>query len=171
MKTYVDAVEQWLADLMKPVPDMPKKVRAWIADKIWIFAAIIAGLAVVNVVFTFFGILTYLSFLGNASSYAGIYAASPYATMWLPIALVSLVYSAFVAYLYYKALDPLREKKASGWRILFYILLLSGAVSIVDAILTLDIWQFIGALIGGAIGFFIGAYFLLQIRREFVKAK
>lgn len=171
MKKYRDMVESWLKDTLKPVPDMPKKVRTWLADKAWIFAAIIAGLAVVNVMFTFFNILSYVSFLGNASSYSNIYITSPYAGGWLPSAIISLLYSGVLAYLYYRALDPLREKRASGWRTLFLILLLSGIVSIIDAVLTFNIFYFIGGIIGGAISFLIGGYILLQLKREFVKGK
>lgn len=80
-------------------------------------------------------------------------------TVWL-----SIIVLAVQAVLYIAAFTGLRDKKKSGWNLIFYALLVNAAYGVV--VLFTD-YGGVGNLIGSLIGTAIGLYFLFQIRASY----
>jgi hypothetical protein len=80
-------------------------------------------------------------------------------TVWL-----SIIVLAVQAVLYIAAFSGLRNKKKSGWNLIFYALLVNAAYGVV--VLFTD-YGGVGNLIGSLVGTAIGLYFLFQIRASY----
>lgn len=79
--------------------------------------------------------------------------------VWLSIAVL-----AIEAVLYIAAFGPTRERKKSGWDLLFYALLVNLAYGIA---VSFSYYGGIGRLLGSLIGSAVGLYFLFQIRASY----
>ena len=98
------------------------------------------------------GILTAFGVGGAAISSIGVAAYGTGFGFYVGIALniVTLV-------LYLMAFSPLRARKKEGWNLIYYALLISLLVNLIQL-------NIIGALIGGIVGFWI----LFQIRSKYI---
>ncbi|HEX5744292.1 MAG TPA: hypothetical protein VFX84_02465 [Candidatus Saccharimonadales bacterium] len=81
------------------------------------------------------------------------------ATVWLSIAVLVIE-----GLLYIAAFKPAKERKKSGWDLLFYALLINMAYGI---IITFTYYGGLGRLLGTLIGSAAGLYFLFQIRASY----
>ena len=84
-------------------------------------------------------------------------------TIWLGLAVMVVQ-----AVLYIAAFPALRDRKRSGWDLLFYALLVNVVYGVV--VLFTD-YGGVGNLLGSLIGSAIGAYFLVQIRGRYLGAR
>jgi hypothetical protein len=127
-------------------------------------------LSAISILVMFTGMLTYISMLGAASRFSyGYYAVASTYSGWTVVAsIISIIFMACIIFLMAKAINPLKYGKKSGWRLLFYALLLQAVSVIVSAIISLDVFNFIFGIIFGAIGIAIGAYLLFEIKSHFV---
>lgn len=136
----VGLMEEWFAKL----PNLPKNIQDVLAKIAPILALVfgvlglLAGIAGLGALTAFLP----LAFLGGYMGYGGGYVAAIFL-----IAASALMLAAF---------PQLRAYKYAGWNLLFW----SEAVTVVGNLLSGDI---IGALVGGAISF----YLLFQIRSYF----
>jgi hypothetical protein len=85
------------------------------------------------------------------------------ATVWLSLAV--LVVQALI---YLAAFQALRDRKKSGWDLLFYALLVNVVYGVVVIFTDYGgFGSFVGSLVGSAVGF----YFLFQIRSRYLGAR
>jgi hypothetical protein len=82
--------------------------------------------------------------------------------LWL-----GMVVMAVQALLYIAAFPALRDRKKSGWNLMFYALLVNVVYGVV--VLFSD-YGGVGNLLGSLIGSAVGLYFLFQIRGHYLKA-
>lgn len=79
---------------------------------------------------------------------------------------LSLVAMVLQAAIYIIAFSPLKERKISGWKWLFYALLLNVVVGLVGLFNESSYGGF-GGLLGTLVGAAIGLYFLFQLKSEY----
>lgn len=109
------------------------------------------------------------TFVNYANSISAAYGGPQIATnrltfgIWLGIAVL-----AVEALLYIAAFPGLRDRKKSGWNMLYYALLINVVYGVV---IMFTNYGGVGNLIGTIIGSAIGFYFLFQIRGSYVSAK
>lgn len=170
IKKYIESIDKKLEKALRPLPSLPRKVVAVLSDYLWVLTAIGAVLMVLGILSSFYAISAYLSFMGNMSAYAGIYMQPVYSPLWLVSSILSIGFSALIAYLYFIAVAPLREMKAYGWNLLLVAFLVAGVQVVVNALLSLNVFGFIFSILFAAIFYGIGAYLLYQVKPHFVKA-
>lgn len=83
---------------------------------------------------------------------------------------LSLIVVAVQGIVYLMAFNPLRERKVSGWRLLFYVAVINVAYGVVSAFTSYGSGGF-GNFILGLIGSAIGLYFLFQIKGLYSNVK
>lgn len=109
------------------------------------------------------------TFVNYANSISAAYGGPQIATnrltvgIWLGIAVL-----AVEALLYIAAFPGLRDRKKSGWNMLYYALLINVVYGVV---IMFTNYGGVGNLIGTVIGSAIGFYFLFQIRGSYTGAK
>lgn len=166
--SVLQKIETVVAGWLKSVPHLPKGGQKWLAENVWWIVLIgVIGLAI-GILVTIGSIFAYLAFLGNATSYYGVYVASPYGGGWIIATLVSLAFSVALLIVSAMAISPLKAQHKKGWSLLFLSFVISAVNTVVGAILTFNPLTFIFGLIFGAIGLAIFAYFLFEIRSHFV---
>lgn len=103
------------------------------------------------------------------NSISSLYGGSTVAANRMSVGIwLSLVVMAVQALLYLAAFPGLRDRKKSGWNLVFYALLVNVVYGLV--VMFTNYGSF-GNLIGSLIGSAIGAYFLFQIRGSYSTAK
>lgn len=163
-------IEHSILKWFKPLPHLPREARTWLADNLWWITALGSIVVAIAAFATLVNIFAYLSFLGNAASYAGIYNAPVYSALWLVDTLVLLAVLCLLAYLYGKAYGPLRRMRADGWRLLFIALLVGVARAVIAAVLSLNPVIAVYTLLASGIAMAVAAYFLFEVRTYFVKS-
>ena len=158
--------ESWL----RPLPHLPSSFRKWLADNAWWLAVITAFVSAVAALAALNGIFSYISYVGNADSYAGFYVTAPNPTSWLLSSLLGLIYFAAVTVLLARAATPLKEHQRRGWDMVFIVLVLGAAKLVLDALFSFSFFGFIFAIIFGWIWVAIAAYLLFEVRSYFVKS-
>ena len=162
-------VEGWY----KSVPHLPKGGRDWLADNVW-------WIALLGVILGVIGLFTLvpaaLISLGITSTLAG-FSSLTYTTSyyWL-FALLSLLSLLVTTMLMALAASPLKAKSRVGWKLLFLNLVVTTVLSIISSVLSLTlmygtsggVFPFISNVLGAAISFLVGGYFLFEIRDRFV---
>lgn len=154
---------------LRPLPHLPRNARSWLAENIWWIITIAMFLTAIATFVALINIFAYMSYMGNAPSYSGIYNTPLYSGLWLVDTLILFAFLALVTYLYYKAVNPLKAKHAAGWRLLFIVLLVGGVRVLIAAFMSLNPFVTIYALLASVVGLAIGAYLLFEIRSYFVK--
>ena len=165
----VTKAEKLIIKWLKPLPRLPKTITKWVSENIWWIVAIGMALTILAAFLAFVGISAYLSFVGNSASYIGIYSTPVYSGLWLLNTILALAVMIVIAYIYSRAITPLKTTKAQGWRLLLVALLISAVWSVVSAALSLNVFTFVFSVIFSAIGVAISAYLLFEIRHYFVK--
>lgn len=103
------------------------------------------------------------------NSISSLYGGQAVATNRMSVGIwLGLIVMAVQALLYLAAFPGLRDRKKSGWNLVFYALLVNVVYGVV--VLFTD-YGGVGNLIGSAIGSAIGFYFLFQIRGSYSGAK
>lgn len=151
---------------LRPFPSLPRVVKKWIAENLWWFAVISLIATIVSGLFLIHDIVAYSSAL-NTIRLLENYVGHNYNTAHLATLQFDLVIAAFMFILLSTALKPLKNKRYTGWFLLYLLLLLSVIRIVVDAILTFSPGQFILDILSGALGIVVAAYLLFQVRGEF----
>lgn len=166
---FVAKLENQISKWLKNVPHLPVNGQKWLADNIWwivVVGAVVAGIAFL---FTLGALFSAIALLGAVGDPIYGYYITSGVTGWAVVStVVGLVFLAIQAIFMGLAVNPLKEKKHRGWRLLFFVWLISAVALVVDAILTLSPVSFIFSLIFGAIGLAIGAYLIYEIRGHFI---
>lgn len=149
----------------KSVPHLPPVARKWLGTNVWWIALIGAIVTGIIILFSLIGLLGLLSVMGTVG--ASYYATSTFTAWAVVTVLVSLVFAVLEGLLLFAAINPLKAKQKKGWVLLFALWLLSAVAVVVNAILTLNPFGFIGGLLFGALGLAISGYFLVEIHGEF----
>ncbi|GAC1501192.1 MAG: hypothetical protein NVS1B10_05250 [Candidatus Saccharimonadales bacterium] len=99
-----------------------------------------------------------------SATYGGAKIATSHLSFMVYVAIAVLVVQAL---LYIAAFPATRDRKKSGWDLMFYALLINVVYGIVAAFTD---FGGAGRLISSLIGSTIGGYFLFQIRSGYIKA-
>ena len=162
---FLSKLERTVLGWLKDVPHLPLNVRAWIANNIWwivIIATVLSGIAVLGLLFGFFGTLATLG-----SPVASYYASNTFVVWVLVTTAVTLFFTALELVLLAMAISPLKEKQKKGWVLLFAVWLVGAISTVVSAVLTLNPFGFITGLLFGALWLAISGYFLFEIHGQF----
>ncbi len=163
----IQKMQSMVGEWLKPVPHLPKIAQKWIAQNSWWIVLVGVIASAISILVGIGAIFSYMTFVGNAASYYGVYEASPYGAGWIIGSVISLLFSTLVVILLATAITPLRMMQRSGWERLFIVFLVDAASVFVGSVLTLNVFGFIIGLIFGAIGLAISAYFLFEIHSYF----
>jgi hypothetical protein len=125
-------------------------LSVWAAYALWHWAHLASKL------------IDYANSLSTAFGGTAVASNRMSAALWLGLAVMVVQ-----ALLYLAAFPALRERKKSGWDLMFYALLVNVVYGVV--LLFSDYGGF-GNLLGSLIGSAIGFYFLFQIRSLYLKA-
>lgn len=158
-------LERTVLGWLKGVPHLPSNVQKWLGDNIWwivAIATVLSGLGVLGLLFALIGNLSALS-----TPIMSYYASTTFVTWAIVTTIVSLVFVALDCLLLALAINPLKEKQKKGWVLLFAVWLLGVVSVVVNAILTLNPFGFVTAVIFGAIWLAVSGYFLFEIHGQF----
>lgn len=158
-------LEQQILKWIKGVPHLPTPARKWLGDNIWWIALIGTIVTGIIVLFGLIGLLSFLSVMGTVA--ASYYATSTFTSWAIVTTLVSLAFSVLQGLILLAAINPLKAKQKKGWVLLFASWLLGAVAVVVNAVLTLSPFGFIGGLLFGAVGLAISGYFLFEIHSQF----
>lgn len=161
-------LEKLVAGWLKQAPHLPNSATKWLGDNVWWMAVIglVVGALAALIVLT--GVFTTAAFLGSVG--ATYYVVQP--TAWTVMsALVHLALLVVSVILMGIAIKPLQAKQKKGWTLLFATLIVSAVSVLLDAVLSLNVFTFITSLLFGAIGLAVGAYFLFEIRGQFMQVE
>jgi hypothetical protein len=143
---HMGALESWLAPIFAKAPHLPQNARTSLAN-------VAPWLALI------FGILGLFALI-SAGLFASI-ASFSFAAMgmgFLPILMfLTLIVGVISAVMEILAFKPLQARKKNGWNLLFYGMVLSAIVTILNLIFS---YGSLGSLIGLVIGFWL----LFEIR-------
>ena len=163
---FMAGLEGKIASWLKPLPRLPISAQKWIAANIWwltlisVILSAIAALAVIS------ALITAMSFVGVTTGY--YYYNGAYTGLWVANSIVSLVFWVAVIVVGAVAVKPLRQMKKSGWNLLFLMFLIGIVSSLVSQFFTFNPFTFIFGLVFMAIFAAISAYFLFEIRSQFL---
>jgi uncharacterized membrane protein YhaH (DUF805 family) len=118
------------------------------------------------------GLFTLIALLGAVSS--SYYVSTSYTGLAVLSGVIGLVFLVANGLLLATAIKPLKAKQRKGWVLLFMVLLVQALSVVVNAVLSFSVLGFIIAILFGAIGLAIGAYFVFEIHGQFghtIKAK
>jgi hypothetical protein len=162
-------LERQLLQWFKAVPHLPEPARKWLGDNVWWIAAIgavLSGLGIIGLLITLFGNISILT--GTVLSY---YVSAGVVTWLIIQTIISLVFVGVQCALLALSVNPLKAKQQKGWVLLFLVWLL-GAVSVVlNAVLTLSVFNFIVSIIFGALWLAVSGYFLFEIHGQFARVE
>lgn len=142
---YLNQLTKALDQNYTKLPALPKGVNEFLVSVFPWLALVFGALAVVAG-------LGALGILTAFTPAAAVVGAGQYAFVGL-FAAVILLAQGVVELL---AFPSLKQKKAKGWNLMFYSLLLSLLSSVVGLS--------VSSVVGGVIGFLIGYYFLYQVK-------
>ena len=166
LEAHAGALEKWLEDVNKKLPQIPARGKEVLA-KITPWLALIGGILTLLGSWSFWQTGQYMdqytNVLNQWSTVTGQALTTPTLGLTWYLLLVVMVVEAVVLLV---AFPRLKDGKRSGWKLLFYLAILSLVLGILY-IFTPGYGggSFIGTLIGSAIGF----YLLMQIRPHFTK--
>ncbi len=156
----VRKLETNLISWYKQWPHLPKEITKFLSEWAWLFTLI-------GVVISILGVISLLSItlFGAAvlTSLGGAYGAAAGGALTL-VVLVSVAFSALIIYLSAIAITPLKEKKKRGWDLLFWIVLINFAATIVNSVLSYNLFGIVWGVLGAA----IGGYLLYEVRSSFL---
>lgn len=159
-------LEQVLHKWLKGAPHLPTSAHRWLGENIWWVTAVFAvaaGVGVLGLTLSFFRDLVAIG-----SPFASYYASETF-VMWSAIQnAVKLAFTAVVCLLLALAIAPLRLRQQKGWVLAFAALLVSALGVVVSAVLTLSTLNFITNIIFGALWLGVWAYFIFEMRSQFV---
>ena len=143
MKDYLEKFDKWLENVFKGAPELPKGFRGFLVEAFpWL--ALLGGIMGVM------GIVGALSMGGLAMGMATAFGYHFGWQYW-----VNIVLLAVMTYFDFKAFNLLKERKMAGWRLSWYMVVLS----IVDTVVMLNPM--------GLVGVVIGFYLLYQVKGEY----
>ena len=161
----INKLEQTVAGWLKSLPHLPDKARKWIATNIWwlevicLIIMVFVGLSLIYLLMIAFGISAAVTTAyGVPITYTGL-------TVFLTILSLGLMFVSIA--IMAMAINPLKSLKKRGWDLLFIVLLINCASSLISAIFSFSF----SLLISSAVGIFISAYLLFEIRSYFVAVK
>lgn len=155
----VHKLENTVADWYKGAPHLPPNGQVWLWKNVWWIVLI----GVIVAVFSLISILGLLMLaLGLSAGYAATYGGldSGFAGLAMISLIVSIIFWVLTIILEAVAIKPLKELQKKGWDLIFIVILLNLAFSVVSLVLSLNIIGLIFTFIWSA----IGAYFLFEIR-------
>jgi hypothetical protein len=158
-------LEQPLDDAFKKLPQLPEESRRGLV-------AALPWLALVGAVFACFSAAHQYNVATTVNDAFSVFGYVSTAVGYVIINWIGLLLLLAEAVLFLVAFPTLRVYKESGWRLLFWAMLISIFYGVIMNVFngTIDLAQLIVSLLGAA----IGLYFLFQVRPYFsvaVKAK
>ena len=166
MSALLEPIEKSLNDLfVKQAPELPSNAKKAIVVYLPWINLILGLLTLYSVYVIWHWAHTVNSLINYANSISAAYDAPPIATNRLSFGIwLGLIVLAVEALLYIAAFPATRDRKKSGWDLVFYAFLLNVAYGLVIMFTSYGgVGSFIWSLIGSAIGF----YFLFQIRDSY----
>lgn len=151
-------IENKFAQWLKFLPNMPDRGQKILSDYLWV-------IALVSMLFSGFFILLILGLLSfNLASFGlgSIQSIDSGVTVVTVVAGLELI---LVFALSVAAIGPLRKHQRSGWDKMFIIALVSFVSAVLQFAYTINFYNVISAVIW----MLIQAYFLLQVKRHFVR--
>ena len=143
LNQYLDQFDKWLTSVFKGAPKLPKGFVKFLVS-------VLPWLALLGGVMGVIGILGSLSVGGLAAVVMGSWGYRWGMTYWFSLGLMVVI-----TYLSFKAFGLLKVRKLAGWKLSWYVMILS----LVNAVLMLDPM--------GLVGVVVGFYFLYQIKGEY----
>jgi hypothetical protein len=165
---YIKKAEDKIGEWLKPVPHMPENWRKWLAANVWWLTAIGAILICLSLFAMFMAVVIAFGLttaIGSYSLYG--WGAYGYASTNILLLLINFVAMVVFAGIYISAISPLKKGQKKGWDLMFKAFLLGIVLNVITLLGTLN--HFFSGLLNAAIGAFIGAYILFELKSYFVK--
>lgn len=166
----MNSLEQTLNDVfVKKAPALPNGVKEWIVKYlpyINLVLGVLSLLAAYNLWHWAHTINRYGDLVNSLSAaYGGSQVVSNRLGFAVWLALIVMIVEAVI---YIIAFAPTRDRKKSGWDLLFLALLINVVYGLV---MLFSGYNGFGSLVGSVIGTAIGLYFLFQIRAKYLHEK
>ena len=153
----LSGLENSLGVLFKGLPHLPKDWRHWLADNAW-------WLALIGVVIGCLGILGLVPVVLGISIFTGIIAGPAAGALVIITGIVNMAVLVMSVALEAMAITPLKAKQKRGWDMLFLVSLVTFTGAVLNALITGNI----GNILGLILGTLIGLYILFEVRMYFV---
>ena len=164
----INKIEKTVLGWTKNVPHLPLVGQKWLADNVWWIALVGAIISGIAALFALSGLFALLAMLGGPSSVYYVYGN--YSEIAVLTSVTSLVFLIINGILLALAVNPLKAKQKKGWVLLFLVLLVQAISIVINAVISFSVLGFIMAILFGAIGLAIGAYFVFEIHGQFAHA-
>jgi len=165
---YIKKAESKIGEWLKPVPHLPEDWRKWLAANIWwimVISAVLICLSMITILKLIAIEFAWSPVVQSLSNY-GLGSVN-YGDSNIFFLFVSLVVMAAFVSIFISAIKPLKAGEKKGWDLMFVAFLLSVAFNVFSLLGTFH--NFFSALLNVAIGAFIGAYLLFELKSYFVK--
>ncbi len=162
------SVDKKLESLFKGAPKLSEGVKEALARWVpWItlFLGVVglwAAYTLWHWAHTANSLVNYVNTLSQAYGGSTVTAGKMTVGIWAGIVIL-----AVESIIYLMAFGPLKARKARGWDLMFYAILLNAVYGF--ALLFTDYGAGVGSFIGYLIGTVIGLYFLFQLKSKYAK--
>lgn len=165
---YIKKAEDKIGEWLKPVPHLPEEWRKWLASNIWwlmVISAVLICLSLITVI-KLIAIELGMSAVVETFSNYGL-GAVDYTVTNIFVLSVSLVAMIAFASIFIAAIQPLKKGQKKGWDLMFLAFLISVALNVFSVLGSFH--NLFSGLLNAAIGAFIGAYLLFELKSYFIK--
>ncbi len=160
-------LEQTLAGWQKNSPiHLPVSVRKWLADNAWWLVIVGIVGSIISIIGSIRALMWANDVLYQARQFSAALGVDTPSTLGSDISIwVSMAVFVVVIIIELKAIQPLREKKKSGWDLVFLASLIAIAGSLVSGIASGGI---VATIFGTAIAALLSWFFLFELRLEYL---
>jgi hypothetical protein len=162
-------LENFVEKILKPVPDLPKASRKWLAGNVWWIVAIIVGLAALGILTAVSDMFKVLELKPESLNSLSIPVLNSKVWFFGQNASLILIFNIITLIIYSMAIAPLRAGLRKGWDLLFLMLVINTVWMMLNSLLTFSGLRLVSLGLLGFVSSFIAAYFLLQIKSRFIK--
>lgn len=152
----IHKLEATVAGWLSKAPHLPEGGRKWLGENAW-------WIVMIGAILTALAILTGL----GAIFVVGALTLG-FGFIFLIGAIILLVIRAGIVVLLGMAIAPLKQRSKKGWDLLFLTLVVEAALLVLDLVVNFGLGS-IFTLVYGAVGIAIAAYFVFEIRSQFVQ--
>lgn len=155
----INKIETRVASWYQKAPHLPEGGRKRLADNIWwlvMIAVIVGSLGL-------FGIILIALIAGALAVGLGGFIGAAIAGVAITVLLIVLAFTSITLILSALAIAPLQAKRKKGWTLLFIVLLIGVASSVVTFLLSFELVSFLSGLLFLA----LAGYLLFEVREYF----
>lgn len=166
-RDHIRRIEKRVRQWFRLLPRLPREVLDWLCANLWWLVVLFIAVIGVDAIGSFAVVLNNIFFV-KTSSTALYYNSTMFLVFSTIRALASFIFSIIELCLLAFSIQPLRRQEKKGWVLVYAVLLIHILAIIAVAILSLNSFDFMVDIIFGALWLLFLAYFLFEVRDEFI---